>query len=1023
MDIHYNAFISYRHHPEDIKVAETIHRSLERFKVPKALKKEGKCIERIFRDKEELPITSSLTDTITMALRNSDYQIVICSTHLKDSYWVQREIETFLQTHSKDKVLTVLVDGDNPYDVIPEILTYEDVVDPVTGETFREPIEPLSCDWRLPKREAMKKELPRLAAVLLGCTYDDLIQRQKQYRQRRLLTGISIGMAGSLALAGYFMYTSIQIQENLNQALRNQSQYLASAAQDKFDNGDRLTAISLALAGLPSEDNPRPYVAAAEHALSNALMLYEEEGNLISVASFDAESSVQNFVVTDDGNTIYVMDNQHMVTAWDTTNFNKLSTFSLLGGKMLDGDRMLTDNNGNLITLGNTDGLNLMSHSSDGTLLWEHENIEDFVLCSGKNTLLALRRVKATRETEFRDSFELLQIDPNNGRLLAQSAPMFTTGDLSSPIFSAETYYENQPISIIGYHDSQYVIAVLNPVTETLRTALTFDSFFYGSTVTEDNLLYVLVTENEDVTNGRLGNYYFYTENGAYLHCIDMNTCKQKWKTHITSYNYSEANMVAPIPNSDRLFCQYGSAFLQIDAKTGKILEQCHSTNIPLTIQMRDTSAWVLFTNGCAGSYTFSSNQLGYIQYMENGLLLGHNNRGIYVHPQLTSSVLLYRSTNDDSYELFSGEYDDYIGQILFHGDTIVTMSSGTLNVMSASKQAVTMSTDVGYTHTLLGFNDDGTKVYAYKYQTIVEFDIATGASTEWTLLPTEKFNGYGMYYNCVAACGNTVCCMIYPYGGTECSIVFTDSTTHESTVIPLPIDSETANWSAYGQTPTIMDMTEEHVLFFAGTGTIYRYDRLANTLSIITESSPSDYVFLTELENDRMYFRTADGILVTDGAGTQVQTIPLTDFFAVSMFRHEDLLLVLCSDGMVRRYDLEGNLLGRTALSVFTSFFAECNNIYLRKIPVTWGITPDNELVVNAFRLGNVINMETWEMTNDVSQLVVYIPETDRFICQSNDKIYAYPRRSLAETMELAKTVLNGFELSEELKTYYGLN
>ena len=123
MDLHYNAFISYRHHPEDIKVAETIHRSLERFKVPKALKQQGKSIERIFRDKEELPITSSLTDTITMALRNSDYQIVICSTHLKDSYWVQREIETFLQTHTKDKVLTVLVDGDNPYDVIPEILT------------------------------------------------------------------------------------------------------------------------------------------------------------------------------------------------------------------------------------------------------------------------------------------------------------------------------------------------------------------------------------------------------------------------------------------------------------------------------------------------------------------------------------------------------------------------------------------------------------------------------------------------------------------------------------------------------------------------------------------------------------------------------------------------------------------------------------------------------------------------------------------------------------------------------------
>ena len=1022
MDLHYNAFISYRHHPEDIKVAETIHRSLERYRVPKALKKEGKSIERIFRDKEELPITSSLTDTITMALRNSDYQIVICSTHLKGSYWVQREIETFLQTHTKDKILTVLVDGDNPYDVIPEILTYEEVVDPATGETFREPIEPLSCDWRLPKREAMKKELPRLAAVLLGCSYDDLIQRQKQYRQRRLLTGISVGMAASLALAGYFMYTSIQIQENLNQSLRNQSQHLASTAQEKFDSGDRLTAISLALAGLP-QDGDRPYVAAAQRSLNNALMLYEDEGDLISVAAFDAESTISDFVVSDDGKLIYILDNQYTFTAWDTVTFQKLSTVSLGGGRMLSDVRMFTDNNGNLLTFGGANGTMLMSHSSNGTLLWQLDDIEDFVFCQGKNTLLALRRVNTDELYSIPECYELLYVDPVDGKLLKDPMVAFYYKDMSSPFFAADTYYEDQPVAFNGYKNDCYCILVFDPIKQAAQKVLTYDSFFYGATATEDNLLYVQVTENEDITNGRLSNYYFYTEARSYLYCFDMNTGKQKWRTDITSYNYSEANTVAPIPNSDRLFCQYGSAFLQIDSKTGEILAQCHSTNTPLTIQMRETSAWVLFNNGCAGSYTFASNQLGYIQYMENGLVMGHNNQGIYVLPQLSSTILLYRSTNDDSYEVFSGEYEDYIDQIRIHGDTLIYYGSGHLSSMDPTSRTLVWTKEIGYSYLLLNYNSDGTKLYLYKNKCVYELDVSTGDMTEWAPLASEEFNGYGLYYECVASNEDTFCCMMYPYGSTECFIVFADLVTQEVVMLPIGLDAKTTDWNAYGQTPVIWEITNEHVLFFAGTSTLYRYDRAAQTTSLVTDRCVSDAVYLKDAENDCMYIRTTDGILITDSLCTEVGTIPMVDFFPVSMFRLDDLLLVLGSDGMVHRYDSDGNHLGRTALSVYSSFYSECNNIHYQNVPVTWAVTPDNELVVNVFRMGNIINMESWELTCDVAHLVIYHPETDSYICQSSDQFFAYKRLSLAETMDLAKDVLNGFELSDEKKTYYGLS
>ncbi|MDE5872892.1 MAG: toll/interleukin-1 receptor domain-containing protein, partial [Lachnospiraceae bacterium] len=78
----YDAFISYRHAEPDKFIAENLHRCLEAFKPPKSIIKSGKAsrerIERVFRDKEELPITNNLEDPIVNALMQSEYLIVIC---------------------------------------------------------------------------------------------------------------------------------------------------------------------------------------------------------------------------------------------------------------------------------------------------------------------------------------------------------------------------------------------------------------------------------------------------------------------------------------------------------------------------------------------------------------------------------------------------------------------------------------------------------------------------------------------------------------------------------------------------------------------------------------------------------------------------------------------------------------------------------------------------------------------------------------------------------------------------------
>ena len=77
----YDAFISYRHTPLDMEMAKKLHKGLETFVIPAAVKKStGKNkIARVFRDQEELPIGSNLTENIFAALAESEYLIVVCS--------------------------------------------------------------------------------------------------------------------------------------------------------------------------------------------------------------------------------------------------------------------------------------------------------------------------------------------------------------------------------------------------------------------------------------------------------------------------------------------------------------------------------------------------------------------------------------------------------------------------------------------------------------------------------------------------------------------------------------------------------------------------------------------------------------------------------------------------------------------------------------------------------------------------------------------------------------------------------
>ena len=284
-DVKYDAFISYRHCELDKFVAENLHKQLEAFKIPKALVASGKTngktkIERVFRDRDELPLASNLADPITQALEHSDYLIVICSPRLPESKWCLKEIETFISMHGREHILAVLVEGE-PVDSFPDILRFEELeVTDADGNVHIEKreVEPLAADVRgKDKKEVLKQiksELLRLVAPIIDCNYDDLKMRHKEAHQKKILQ-ISLGVSAvciTFAAVSTTMALTIHkqagtIEKQYKEVLETQAVSYAKTSGTLLKEEDCLAAIAIARMALPdtiADQKDKPYTPEAE---------------------------------------------------------------------------------------------------------------------------------------------------------------------------------------------------------------------------------------------------------------------------------------------------------------------------------------------------------------------------------------------------------------------------------------------------------------------------------------------------------------------------------------------------------------------------------------------------------------------------------------------------------------------------------------------------------------------------------------------------------------------------------------
>ena len=275
MSKEYKAFISYRHLPRDSRVAERLHKSLERYRIPRRLDPEGKRrFGRVFRDREELPLATDLSDSIHEALDHAEYLIVVCSPETPKSLWVREEIRYFLMHHDPEHVIAVLAEGEPAASYPPELLQRSGR----DGETAPEQVEPIAADVRggtdREMRRKSAREFLRIYARLLRCDFDDLYRREQRYRARRAMAAaVAVALVSALFI-GMLLNRNAQIRREMLTAMENESRALAALSRAACREGDYRGALNMALDALPGRNGERPYVPEAEYALTEELGLY-----------------------------------------------------------------------------------------------------------------------------------------------------------------------------------------------------------------------------------------------------------------------------------------------------------------------------------------------------------------------------------------------------------------------------------------------------------------------------------------------------------------------------------------------------------------------------------------------------------------------------------------------------------------------------------------------------------------------------------------------------------------------------
>ena len=270
----YVAFISYRHVDRDTDLAKRIQSAIEAYRLPRGVNSPAasRKLGRVFRDQDELPASGELPTRISNALRRSRTLIVVCSPKTPESAWVNREVIEFATYHVRERIFLALADGASK-EGIPPALSHILAKD-ADGSFGLRATSHVAADFRPATNLPFRQEALRLIAGIVGCGFDDLRQRERVRKIRRV-AGIVAAFAIAATATGFYTHAkNAQIEASQVETRLEQSRHAAADADVLLASGDRYGALDAILATV--SDDPDALTPEAQRALEQAVGAYPQ---------------------------------------------------------------------------------------------------------------------------------------------------------------------------------------------------------------------------------------------------------------------------------------------------------------------------------------------------------------------------------------------------------------------------------------------------------------------------------------------------------------------------------------------------------------------------------------------------------------------------------------------------------------------------------------------------------------------------------------------------------------------------
>ncbi len=658
-NVDYDAFVCYKHGRIDSQAAAFLQKKLEAYRSPRGVCDRKNPFRRVFVDEGELSSCADFGEQIHRALQNSGWLIVICSPATPLSPWVQNEIDTFLRYHDRSRILAVLTEGEPQQSFPPQLLGRSDGSGEVLAADAR------GSSWPEVRKKLSGDALLRLAAPMLGTTFDSLKQRRKIQLFQRLAAATAAALSLTLAFSAYAVRQNQRIQSEYRKNLISESKYLATLAENAYDSGDPLKAREIALRALPSQDLDRPVVPQAQFILEQSLGLYSlGSGNLVGPATAKADyrhekAPYQQDIVWDsDRNLLLSCDNRSLYV-FDTANHRSMAEIPFNYEYNVVFHSGLVDRNAGQLFYGCHDQIFCYDYASQ-MQRWQYQLEEDFSLCS-MQYLPQQQKIAAIVTDLFNEHVTVQLLDAATGACL-KDYPITLDRAVES-IYAPETALSGDE-SILAFEISFYTpeeltgsmdlslqgsVVLLDLVTGSVRYIHPEAGWISQLSFSPDDQLLVTLLEGENASGGF---YATFSEAVMTVLMADPESGTEIWRVERSYSGFQDRTKMAFDSDGQRLvLISYANQCMVLNCDNGEILKHYALSDSVINISsIRDHAFHAYTADGYQHYCRVNEDDWSALQYFPENVIriIGYNGTFFAVHQDDHSVIRQYELYTED---------------------------------------------------------------------------------------------------------------------------------------------------------------------------------------------------------------------------------------------------------------------------------------------------------------------------------------------------------------------------------------